>query len=256
MLTLYQFSFSHFCEKVRWALDYKHQSYRVVNLLPGFHVVSTRRIAPNSAVPILLNGSNVVQNSSDIITFLDQHIPAYPLTPACPTQSQAALAWESYLDAEIGVTLRQWFYFHALPKRQWALHFLTRDMPWHRRALFGACFPIVRTKMIQLMQITPATAKAAEQRLLTALDKLDLHLLTGRQFLVDDQFSRADLTACALLSPLCINHEPAAVQAQFLPDSVQVLRQQHQSRPYFMWVQKMYQNYRLPQANLTQHRAV
>jgi glutathione S-transferase len=37
MITLYQFQFSHFCEKARWALDYKDLPYTCKNLLPGLH---------------------------------------------------------------------------------------------------------------------------------------------------------------------------------------------------------------------------
>ena len=39
MIELYQFPLSHFCEKARWALDYKSIAYRPVNLLPGFHTM-------------------------------------------------------------------------------------------------------------------------------------------------------------------------------------------------------------------------
>jgi glutathione S-transferase len=35
MITLYQFQFSHYCEKARWALDYKGLAYAPKNLLPG-----------------------------------------------------------------------------------------------------------------------------------------------------------------------------------------------------------------------------
>ncbi|MGR9114583.1 MAG: glutathione S-transferase N-terminal domain-containing protein [Gammaproteobacteria bacterium] len=35
MLTLYRFPVSHYCEKVRWALDYKQLDFQTKNLLPG-----------------------------------------------------------------------------------------------------------------------------------------------------------------------------------------------------------------------------
>jgi hypothetical protein len=47
MIELYQFPFSHYCEKVRWALDYKGIAYRTVNLLPGFHFRYLAKLAPN-----------------------------------------------------------------------------------------------------------------------------------------------------------------------------------------------------------------
>lgn len=38
MLTLYQFPISHYCEKIRWALDFKQLKYNTVNLLPALHI--------------------------------------------------------------------------------------------------------------------------------------------------------------------------------------------------------------------------
>ena len=53
MISLYQFEFSHFCEKARWALDYKGLAHARENLLPGLHTRVARKLAPNSSLPIL-----------------------------------------------------------------------------------------------------------------------------------------------------------------------------------------------------------
>jgi len=68
MITLYQFQFSHFCEKACWALDYKGLSYIRKNLLPGIHIKVARRLAPKSCLPILVDNETVVQDSTSIIT--------------------------------------------------------------------------------------------------------------------------------------------------------------------------------------------
>jgi len=53
MLTLYQFPISHYCEKARWALDYKKLDYRKVNLLPGPHMKKTKKLSGKTQVPVL-----------------------------------------------------------------------------------------------------------------------------------------------------------------------------------------------------------
>jgi len=94
MTTLYQFRCSHFCEKVRWALDYKGIPYTQKNLLPGFHIKAARKLAPKSCLPILVDGETIVRDSTSIISFLDRRSPDRPLTPRDPTEAKEALEWE------------------------------------------------------------------------------------------------------------------------------------------------------------------
>jgi glutathione S-transferase len=60
--------------------------------------------------------------------------------------------------------------------------------------------------MLQFMNINTDAARQSEERLRAALEKLD-EALVGRRFLVEDRFSRADLTACALLRRSCMPDE-------------------------------------------------
>jgi len=50
MLTLYQFPISHYCEKIRWALDHKGLDYKLVNLLPGFHVSTAKKLSGRASL--------------------------------------------------------------------------------------------------------------------------------------------------------------------------------------------------------------
>jgi glutathione S-transferase len=72
VITLYQFQFSHFSEKARWALEYKGLPYIRRNLLPGLHMRVARQLAPKTCLPILVYNETIVQDSTSIITFLDE----------------------------------------------------------------------------------------------------------------------------------------------------------------------------------------
>jgi glutathione S-transferase len=241
MIQLYQFYFSHYCEKARWALDYKGIPYRPRNLLPGLHVKPALKLAPKTCLPIIKDGDNAVQDSTTIIDFLDRKYPQHPLTPSDPVQAEEALAWEEYCDEEIGVTLRLWFYYHALPDRKRAVRFMLDGAPWYGRPVLAVLFPKVRSVMIEAMNINAEAAKQSETRLLAALDRLD-NALQNRRFLVGDAFSRADLTACALLSPWVLPGDVEA--ARNFPEPVYALRDQQKTRPLFAWVRDLYKNYR------------
>jgi glutathione S-transferase len=238
MIELYQFPCSHFCEKVRWALDYKRIPYRSVNLLPGFHMKPMRTLAPKTSVPVLVDGKTVVQGSSAIITYLDSKFASPRLTPQEPRSAHAALDWERYLDEHIGVSLRLWFYHHALPDRGIGRRFLLQGAGWPRSLLFKLAYPKIREKMVQFMNINADTARQAEAQLLAAVGRLD-EALHGQSFLVDGQFSRADLTACALLSPWCLPQE-----GQTIPEPLLETRNRLAGRRFYRWVQSVYENYR------------
>ncbi len=244
MAELYQFPFSHFCEKARWALDYKGIAYRTVNLLPGFHARAVRRIAPETSVPVLRDGGTAIQGSAAIIDYLDMNYPAPALTPRDPEAAREAMEWERYFDEEIGVQTRLWFYYHTLPDSRLALGFLLRGAAWYKRPAFLLAFPMVRPMMMRFMNMTAGNARQAEQRLRFALEGLDA-ALEGRRFLVGDSFSRADLTVCALLSPLCLPDDDEA-RARF-PAAVLRVRDELKDRCFYKWVRGVYEEQRQPQ---------
>ena len=245
MFELYDFTFSHYSEKARWALDFKGVPYTPRHLLPGFHMRTTRKLAPRSSVPILRADRAVIQGSTEIINFLDQTFPDRPLTPPDPQDASSELEWEKYLDVEIGVTLRLWFYHHTLPDRDRALRFLCADATWLQRSVFALSFTTVRGKMIQFMNINAETARSAEQRLALAFDRLD-QTLERAPFLVGNRFSRADLSACSLLWPLCRPGESESEVEALLCPTVCALRKQVQHRPFYRWVLERYEQDRSP----------
>ena len=74
-IKLYQFCISHYCEKARWALDYKGINYQTVNLLPGQHVNTIRKLTGaaglGSRVPnVPLRGS---PEQRQHVIFVDGH---------------------------------------------------------------------------------------------------------------------------------------------------------------------------------------
>ncbi|HEY7640192.1 MAG TPA: glutathione S-transferase family protein [Steroidobacteraceae bacterium] len=247
MFELYDFTFSHYSEKARWALDFKGVPYTPRHLLPGFHMRTTRKLAPRSSVPILKTDNAVIQGSTQIIDFLDHTFPDRSLTPPDPQDAASAIEWERYVDVEIGVTLRLWFYHHTLPDRERALRFLCADATWLQRCVFALSFTAIRGKMIQFMNINAETASSAEQRFAAALDRLDQALERG-PFLVGNRFSRADLSACSLLWPLCRPGESESEVEALLCPTVSALRKQVQHRPFYRWVLERYKQDRTSRA--------
>lgn len=240
MITLYQFECSHFCEKARWALDYKGVSYKAKNLVAGPHQLITGKLAQKTCVPIIVDAGKTVQDSTAIINYLDQTYPDQPLTPLDENNAKEALEWEEYFDDEIGITIRLWFYYYALQNRNLATKFLLRGAPWYGRPLYAFIFPKLRSLMEDMMEISSENARKSEKRFVAACDSLNKEL-EDRQYLVGNSFSRADLTACALLQPLVFPDSDISTQ---LPQAVTEFRNGSLHDRFFTWVSEIYKTHR------------
>lgn len=241
MLTLYQFPISHYCEKIRWALDYKGLDYTIVNLLPGSHVKIVKKMAPRSEVPVLVHKGRVVQNSSDIITYLDENFPDRPLTPASPEQQAQACEWETYVDEQVGPHIRLYCYYYFLDRPDILLPLLTQGQPWYKRLVFRLVFPRVRTVIRRFLHINERTAAVSLQKLNQAIDRLHAHL-EQHPFLAGDTFSRADLAAAALLAPLCTPEKYGLEWPAAFPDEMAAALDD--LRPKLAWVDELYRTWR------------
>lgn len=242
---LYQFPHSHFSEKARWALDHKRIGFTRVNLIRGLHILTTRRLAAASTVPILEHEGRIVQDSTEILSYLDDRFPERSLVANSDSIRRQALEVEEYLDEDLGFHLRRFLYATLLGHRRQVTAFFLQGRSPAWRPLFAAMFPLLRAQMRRQMQLTPANAAASERRLLGALDFLDAAVARG-PFLVGDRFTRADLSAAALLSLLTWpeKHEfrwPAPAE---IVEPLAGFREAVAGRPCFAWALGLYRDYR------------
>jgi glutathione S-transferase len=241
MLTLYQFPISHYCEKVRWALDYKGLEYTTKNLLPGIHLVVVKKLARRSSVPVLVDNKTVIQDSTDIINYLDRHYPDRPLTPSDTSMEKEITEWERYVDKEVGVHLRRYFYSILLDHPKVVIPFFTHNGPWYGRPFMQLAFPALRKKMLTSMDISKQTAMVSLNHLDQAINRLADHM-RDREFMVGNSFSRADLAAASLLAPLC---SPAGYGLDWpdsFPEGIEKVMARYKDK--VSWVSDLYRNYR------------
>lgn len=201
MIKLYQFPISHYCEKVRWALDYKGIPYQKINLLPGPHVHKVKKVAAKSQVPVLENGTDIIQGSSQIIDYLDEHFPERRLTPKDPKLAEQARSWEARLDAIAGPAVRTFNYHFLLPYPSVVVPLLTAKHNLLVRIVFFVGYGKLASTMRSWMKINEVTAHKAMVDMDEILNELR-QIYANTRYLVGDEFSRADLAACSLFAPL------------------------------------------------------
>ena len=241
MITLYQFPISHYCEKIRWALDYKNIGYEIINLLPGLHLSRARKLAPDTCVPILVDDDRVIQGSDSIITYLDETYAGQSLTPASEKLKNEALEWEQYVDREVGIHVRRCCYHVLLEHPDIVIPFFTHHGPWYGKLYIHLVYPKLKKAMRKALNINEESEQRSRQRLENAIDKLHDHLQEN-DFLVGDQFSRADLSAASLLAPLCMPEKYGLNWPDRLPPEFETLVNGFQ--PKLNWVDEIYASFR------------
>lgn len=240
-VTLYQFPISHYCEKVRWALDLKAVDYRCVNLLPGLHLSRTSKMAPRTSVPIIQSGDTIIQGSAQILTWLDEQYPHYPLTPAPVALRDAALALEAELDRDVGVHLRRFAYHTLLDHPGVVKPFFLKDGPLWWRPFLAITYPKLSGVMRKVMKIDAAGAAESERVLQAALDRL-AEAYSRSPYLVGEAFSRADLAAAALMAPMVMPEAYGLDWPASMPEPLQGWVDGNAGK--LDWVRRLYREYR------------
>ncbi|MDQ3367844.1 MAG: glutathione S-transferase family protein [Myxococcota bacterium] len=215
--------FSHYCEKARWALDRCDLPYEEDAHLPLFHYLPTRRAGGSRSVPVLVDGTTVVADSTDIVGWADAHRPG-ALLPADPALRADALMLEDDLDTHLGPATRRWAYFQVLPRKD-LTDLLTRDVPGWERFALKATRPLAVGYLSRSLKIDAAGAERSRVKIEDTFSRIAQQLGDGRRFLLGDRFTVADLTFAALAAPVLLPREhpsalppidgyPAATRAQ------------------------------------------
>lgn len=105
-LELHQFRHSAFCEKVRLILAWKGLDHRTVEVTPGLGQLALFRLSGQRQVPVLVDGSTVIADSTAIALHLEQHHPTPALLPTDPRSRARVLLLEDWADTALAAGAR------------------------------------------------------------------------------------------------------------------------------------------------------
>lgn len=243
-MKLLEFPHSHYCEKARWALDYKGIPFQAVAIMPGFHMITVRKYAPDTYVPVLLDNSEVVQGSSEIINYIEQKRTSFPLNPADANELRTCLEIERSMDERLGENIRQILYYRLLAYPDFIQHCFTHPMSRSRQMVFRLFYPILRYKIYNTYVMSSAKVEQAKREFDVAMCELE-NRLKQRQYLVGEQFTRADLSVASMLSLLVMPPEHPFPWQEIPDPQARAFLEAFQDHPVSDWVRKMYRDHRL-----------
>jgi len=207
-LRLLTIPLSHYCEKARWALERIGLDYHEERHIQGFHYPRTYWVSRNPGVPVLIDGKQVIVDSSAILKHLDSYAPPeMRLYPEDPTARRQVEALEDLFDETLGVESRRWFYFHYLPEASTALRIAGQGAPRIERAMAPLAFPLMRRYATWLLQVSASTVASGLVRSRQVVMQTDALLADGRPYLAGNRFSAADLALACMMTPFVLPEE-------------------------------------------------
>ena len=208
MILLYQLHWSHYVEKVRWALDFKGVEWQAVEVNP-FSKREMRHLRCKTqldngrkeyTVPTIHDQATgaVLSESSSIVEYLEQTHPAPSLH-----LSDEVKRWMLWFDSTLGLAARRLAYTQiALEHPAILTGLFLPEIPADsfKAGVAGRIIAGVLTRRFRFRHNRADRAfEQLEQCLLTAAERL-----SARSYLVGEQFSAADLTLAALMRPVVL----------------------------------------------------
>ena len=243
---LWQYNFSNFNEKARWALDFKYIAHIRRSLLPNapramlFSLLGT--------LPVLdIDGDRIV-DSTRIVEALEQRYPEAALYPDDPVERQRALELEDFFDEQAGHELRRAAFYDLRGDPAYVSALLTTGRGARTRRLFRTLMSLPGSMAYanRRYRLNAKDAARSRTKVVAALDRIVAELEPSG-YLVGSHFSIADLTAAALLFPLVW---PAELQYDYPDPPDSPFMKSLDSHPALDWIRQIYSRHRGPSVEI------
>ena len=218
---------SHYCEKARWALDRAKVPYIEKQYLPVFHLLPVKRAGGGDSVPVLVTPQKVLPDSTDILQWIDTQVPdSLHLYPSDPVLRREVEEWEEFFDLGLGVAGRLWMYSYVLNDPSLVIlfskkHQISRVQKW----LLPTLFPVVKKLIQKTIGLRDGSREYAFAKIEAAFARVATTLSDGREYLVGNVFTAADLTFAALSAAILLP-ENYGVELPRLEDMPEAMRGQ------------------------------
>ena len=236
---------SHYCEKVRWALDHLNIDYVEEDHAPPFHRQYTSCYG-GTTVPVLVTDNESLIDSKDILHYLDSISLDKRLYPQDAELRQQVETLEELFDNKLGAASRNWAYYYAIKKPWFIAIAWGKKVPLIEKIKSLIAFPKIPELLEQNYNLTSESKKAALRDIQEVFSVVNQRLNSGQQYLVGDRLSAADITFAALASPILRpkNHPVYNSSLPQLPAEAISVLEELRSTPAGELVLRLYREHR------------
>lgn len=237
--TLWQYSFSNYNEKARWALDHKGIRHERRSVLPGGPRAMMFSRGGGTLPVIDLDGKRIV-DSARIIDALEIRQPEPALFPSDPDERRRALEIAAYFTDEVGHDMRRVGFWEGRKDRTFMAAFMATDHGAAARVQQRAMLPVAWQYVVRRYGFDQESFERSKAALVGALDRIESER-QGRDHLVGDRFTVADLTAASLLYPLAW---PPEFQYELPEPPRSEFRESVKGHPAVDWISETWRRHR------------
>ncbi len=241
---LWQIKISLYSEKVRWALDYKAVEHERRSPPPPAHMAisAMKTRGASKTFPLLELDGRSYGDSTEIVAALEERFPEPPLYPADPEARARALALEDFFDEEVGEYTRRLAWHEVVRHRPTLETLVANELAGPHKAGTALASRLVGAFVgLRYGVNSDAGAEEARRKIEAGLDRLEAEL-GGREYLVGDSFSVADLAAASMYYPIVLPAEGPSIPAA--PPAYAEYRASLADRAGYSWVAEMFRRHR------------
>jgi glutathione S-transferase len=238
-LTLYTINMSHYSEKIRWLLDYEKIDYQEEALTPFVHALPMLKKGKRkrTTVPVIQQGDKCVQDSPRIVDWLSKEYGPLKTLPA--DLQNEVLEVQKRFDI-IGKPVARYLYQTGFSHPELIKNIWTQfAKPWENQVV-RLLYPVIKTLFKSKLRINERDVAKAEQKIELQIKWLEQQLSDGRQFLVGDTFTVADITAASILAPLACPLEHPIYGTKDFSDKIAGPAKKWNNSPALEWVRTIY----------------
>ena len=195
MLELNQFPHSAFCLKVRMVLEAKALNYKAKEITPGIGQVAIFRLSGQRQVPVLVDGENVISDSTAIIRYIEEINPEPKLIPEDPSEEAIMHLIENWADTTLAKSVLNTLIQAAAIDPDLRIALLPDEVPSKIQNIISG----LSCEVINDVSVFLNAGKGSA--LFSNLEKLS-NLLVKNKWVIGNRMSFADIAIAAQLSLL------------------------------------------------------